>query len=495
MKTKWIDRVRRLAAGLLLGSMLLPGCRKQGPEDASRLDEETRSQREYVNTFAYSVMNVYYLWRDEVEEGMKSWLTTDEPIGKVADLRYKDAQGKDVDRWTVLTDDFAGMQGSVSGHTKSFGLDFMLFYADQSQSRIYGAVTFTYAGSPAEKAGLVRGDVFRTVGGKEMTPDNYVDLLTQSIYGGGSIQLGLTDGRTVQMTAVDMYENPVQHSCILERGDKKVGYLHFTSFTLDACEALVDVFRGLTEAGIDEMVLDLRYNGGGYVTTEELLASMLAPKAVVAAGEVLSTEVYNAFLTKEWGNEPTCFRTSFEISSGGTKKILSTEGANPDLKRLYVIVSGSSASASESLVCVLRPYMDVILIGRQTYGKYCAGALIGAENWYESVKDDLDDGMYEKALPYVDNWGIYVMYARYADCNGDTLSMPDGIVPDVEGQDNPMDGKALGDPSESLLSIALDLMDGQAPSQTRAGGRPSGLEFLPEAGLRPGFGVLVGGFH
>lgn len=484
----------RPALWVLAGLLLLPGCRKQ-PETPSGLDEKTLEQRQYVNVFAYNVMDVYYLWRNDIQAGMDTWRLSDDPVGKVAEVRYKDAQGNDIDRWTVLTDDFSGMQGSVSGHTRTFGLDYSLYYADTSRSRIYGVVTFTYAGSPAEKAGLVRGDVFRTVDGKELTPDNYQDLLSRSFYGGGSMQLGLSDGRSLAMTAVDMYENPVQHACILERAGRKIGYLHFTSFTMDACEQLVEVFRGFTEAGIDEMVLDLRYNGGGYVITEELLASMLAPKDIVAAGKVLSREVYNARLEEEWEKEPSCFRTSFELTSGTAKKNLSTEGANPDLHRLYVLVSNASASASESLVCGLRPYMEVILIGQQTYGKYCAGAMIEAGNWYDAVKDDLEDGMYGKALPLVDNWGIYVMYARYADCNGVTLSMPDGIAPDVEVQDNPLDGAALGEASESLLSVALDLMEERTPltAPTRSGGLET--ERVPGAPLRPGFGLLVGGIH
>lgn len=484
----------RLALWVLTGFLLLPGCRKQ-QGTPSALDEKTLEQWQYVNVFAYNVMDVYYLWRSDIQAGMDSWRMSDDPVGKVAAVRYKDAQGNDIDRWTVLTDDFSGMQGSVSGHIRTFGMDYSLYYSDASRSRIYGVVTFTYAGSPAEKAGLVRGDVFRTIDGKELTPDNYQDLLSRSFYGGGSMQLGLSDGRSLAMTAVDMYENPVQHACILEREGRKIGYLHFTSFTMDACEQLVEVFHGFTEAGIDEMVLDLRYNGGGYVITEELLASMLAPKEIVAAGKVLSREVYNARLEEEWENEPSCFRTSFELTSGTTEKTLSTEGANPDLRRLYVLVSNASASASESLVCGLRPYMDVILIGQQTYGKYCAGAMIGAEKWYDAVKDDLEDGMYGKALPLVGNWGIYVMYARYADCNGVTLSMPDGIAPDVEVQDNPLDGAALGEASESLLSVALDLIEGRTPltAPTRSGALET--ERVPGAPLRPGFGLLVGGIH
>jgi C-terminal processing protease CtpA/Prc len=169
---------------------------------------------------------------------------------------------------------------------------------------------------------------------------------------------------------------------------------------------------------------------------------------------------------------------------------VTTAGSNPDLPRLYVLVTDASASASESLVCCLRPYMDVILIGEQTSGKYCAGYLMKAVNWYDSVKKELEEGEYAKALPYVDNWGIYVMYSRYADCNGVTLSMPDGIAPDFEAEDDPLDGFALGDPEESMLAYALSLMEGR----TRSTETPSGPHLTPvPAGFHPRTpGLLVG---
>lgn len=168
-----------------------------------------------------------------------------------------------------------------------------------------------------------------------------------------------------------------------------------------------------------------------------------------------------------------------------------TEGANPDLPRLYVLTSGSSASASEALICELKPYMDVILIGQKTYGKFCAGVLLDAKEWYDDVKNELGKGEYEKALPYVDNWGLYVMYSRYADCNGETLSMPDGIDPDVEVDDDPEDGFDLGDPRETMLAAALDLIAGRpVAGRTRSSGA-STLQPVPDALRRPGFGLLV----
>ena len=180
----------------------------------------------------------------------------------------------------------------------------------------------------------------------------------------------------------------------------------------------------------------------------------------------------------------------FMFRKDGVLQVLSTAGANPDLPRLYVLVTESSASASESLVCGLRPYMDVILVGGRTSGKYCAGYLIAAQNWYESVKESLEEGEYEKALPYVDNWGIYVMYARYADCNGVTLSMPDGIAPDFEAEDDPLDGYALGDPGETMLATALGLIEGR----TRSSATLSGQRLTPVSeGYHPrSTGLLVG---
>ena len=169
---------------------------------------------------------------------------------------------------------------------------------------------------------------------------------------------------------------------------------------------------------------------------------------------------------------------------------MSTAGANPDLPRLYVLVTGSSASASESLVCCLRPYMDVILIGEQTSGKYCAGYLMEARNWYDAARTSLGEEEYTKALPYVDNWGIYVMYSRYADCNGVTLSMPDGIAPDYDGEDDPLDGCALGDPRETMLAFALGLIEGRTRSAETSSVPP--LSPVP-VGFHPRTpGLLVG---
>ena len=214
--TRW-----RIALGsLAVATLLLPGCRKQQmPDEWRQLDKDTRMQRQYVNMFAWNTMNTYYLWRDEVAPALEKWENWVEPIGKVAEVRYKDARGNDIDRWTMLTDDFSSLQGGVSGHTRTLGMDFQLYYVDKAQSRICAVVTYTYAGSPAETAGLGRGDVILTLDGQEMTAGNYQTLVQDVLLGGGTVKMGLKDGRSVTVTAVDMYENPVQTVRILENED------------------------------------------------------------------------------------------------------------------------------------------------------------------------------------------------------------------------------------------------------------------------------------
>ena len=491
----YLYSMKRALTGLFFLALCLvtPGCVKQTPDEYRRLDEETRTQRRYVNQFAWNVMDTYYLWRDEIASAMSAWKNWEEPIEKVAAVRYKDRAGKDIDRWTMLTDDLAAVQSGLSGHTRTLGMDFQIYYTDRTHTRVCAVVTFTYAGSPAAEAGLKRGDVILEIDGRELTPDNYQQLVREGLLGGGTVRIGLSDGRTVTLTAVDMYENPVQTACVLETaGGRKAGYLHYSSFTLESCQDLVDAFDGFVAAGIDDLVLDLRYNGGGYVIAESVLASMLAPVSAVEAGSVLSQMVYNATLSKEIKDGTTCFQTTFTFRVDGALQVVTTAGSNPDLPRLYVLTSGSSASASEALICELKPYMDVIVIGARTTGKYCAGVLVDAKEWYGEVKDGLDKGEYEKALPYVDNWGIYVMYARYADCNGRTLSMPDGIAPDVEVDDNPTEGIGLGDPNETMLAAALGLIEGRTRSADTAPApslTPVTEQFHPRT-----TGLLVGGY-
>ncbi len=441
----------------------------------------------YVNQFAYNTIGVYYLWAEDalVQNEMRNWRTDDDPAAKVLKLRYKDEKGNDIDRWTQMTDSYTSFVGAVDGVSKTYGYDFLLYATDND--KVVAVVSFIYEDSPAAKVGLKRGDAITSVNGTELTKENYVKIVNENMLAGDSCTLGLIGGGTISMNAVEMYCNPVLLVKTFDCEGKKVGYLHFTSFTQESCSELIAACDKLKAEGISELILDLRYNGGGYVFTEELLASMLAPESAVSSKSLFMTEVYNSTLTKEWTEEgKSYFSTSFKYED----KTYDTSHSNLGITKLYAIMSSGSASASEALICGLKPYMDVTIVGEQSHGKFCSGVILKASEWYETYKEVLTPSDYKYGVSKTEDWGIYVMIGRYADKDGNTLSMPSGLTPDIEVSDEPSDGYQLGDPRETMLRKALTLA-GYDFSDVPATSAMSGLSVKVEKPQRPGFGVFL----
>ena len=394
----------------------------------------------------------------------------------------------------MLTDDIDGMINSTGGVSTTYGMDFKLLWLDQSHTRVCMVVTLTYPDSPAGKAGLKRGDVIVRIGGKELTKDNYSVLLYDSFLYAKSCRLTSYSGVDYDMTAVEMYEDPVLVRKVFDVGGKKVGYLFFNSFTLASCMDLADAGRYFRSEGIDGLILDMRYNGGGFVVTETALASMLAPEAEVRAGSVFETAVYNDILSKEWGDEKTSFTEQYTYTFNGSNYTVDISDANMGIKHLYAILTEDSASASESLLVGLMPYLDVKIFGQQSSGKYCTGIMYRASNWYKDYDKSLDDKQKELGKQYSDKWGIYVMIGRYADKFGNTPCMPDGFKPDFVVEDRPTEPYQLGDEREAMLSAVLSYLRGKTPRPGVSRVAPHGPALGPEIPTeyrKPSYGAHI----
>ena len=454
MKKRYIHIMSMLAA--LAGIF---ACEPKDPE-VVELTKEEKEQRQAINIFAYNTMDTYYLWNEEIADSLATWKMLEDPIEKVKRIRYKDANGKDIDKWTVLTDDIESMKSSTGGVSTTYGMDFKLFWYDSSQTTVCMVVTLTYPDSPAEKAGLKRGDVIMKIGGKGITGDNYSELLYDGFLYAKSCTLTGIDSKEYKMTAVEMYEDPILVRKVFDVGGKKVGYLFFNSFTLAACEGLIDAAKYFRSEGIESLILDMRYNGGGYVITETVLASLLAPEAEVKAGSVFETAVYNKILAKAWGEDKANFSETYSYKSGDKEYTVDLTGANMGISHLYAILTGDSASASESLLVGLMPYMDIDIFGQQSHGKYCTGIMYSAKDWYKDYDEVLDENQKELGKNYADKWGIYIMIGRYADKNGNTPCMPDGFKPDYEVEDMPAEPYQLGDENEAMLAAVLARLRG-----------------------------------
>lgn len=422
-----------------------------------------------ADQYAIDVLGSYYLWNEEIEKDLQR-LDPDTcrmPMEVVRSIRYHEG-GKEVDKWTILTDDLESFQNSVQGLGLTYGYDLQAGRISNKPGKYFLVVSYVSNGGPARDAGLKRGDIIITLDGKAITESNIYDAFNSY-----SISLGVTgldgngsisgDVRTVSLKAVDMYEDPILVAKTFDVAGKKVGYLAYTGFDLKSSQSLPDVFRDFKSMNIDELIIDLRYNGGGYAFTENVLASMIAPQANVLAEDIFQTEVYNSILADAWKKqgEDTNTRFSTKHRFNSKSEEVDVSDANPGISKVYAIVTGGTASASEGLIVGLRPYMDVVLVGQQTYGKYCAGILLAPEDFYNS--------RYDYSL--IKDWGMYVMISKFADCNGRNESIPDGIPADIQAEDNPFDGYQLGDENETMLRAALQATGKvypQAAEPTRA---------------------------
>lgn len=458
----------------LLSSIIFCSCGdddyKYTPSDNRGQDIETVSADiQAADQFAIDALETYYLWIDE--NGMLDKVrnnlnpkTCTNPVGAVDKIRSSE------DRWTKMYEDVSVLKNDLEGIELTNG-QCVQYGTINGGDQYFLLVCYVYEGSPAEKAGIKRGDVYVTYNGMPITDSNLMDAINgsnQGSYGLAHVEMLndqpmiVEDDKEVTLSSVTMYENPVLSTEVFTVAEKKVGYLAYANFDLESCAKLIDVCKKFKAEGISELILDLRYNGGGYVATEELLASMLAPKSNVEAGDIYEKEVYNAKLTKAWGNSSTSFfKTKHAYkNSNGNEVQLSTANANIGIDKIYALVSGATASASESLIVGLKPYVDIEIIGTNTHGKFCTGVVLSPAD------------IYKKPSSLIEAWGIYVMMGSYSDKNGNNPCRPNGLKPDIEIYDTPYDGcTTLGDPEETMLKAALDIASGTTTRASSTNGR------------------------
>lgn len=428
-----------------------------------------------VNEFIWFAMNDYYYWVDEVDDlSIDKYSTYDalytflngysNPINLFDDLLYRPGE---VDRFSWIVDDYEELEASFQGISKSFGYEFGLI-AISGGNDVFGYVKYVLPDSPADEAGIMRGNLFTKVDGVQLTRDNFQTLL----FGSESYTLTLASiqentisdtDQEVSMTAVDLSENPILVSQVItDLGGPKVGYLMYNQFIDNNLyhEELNTAFGTFLSEGITDLVLDLRYNGGGSLLTSRILASMLYGNST--PDDLLGSIIYNERLTNA------LVENNVDLNISFLDKIPETNSAINQLnvERLFILTSGNTASASEFVIAGLLPYMDITLIGTQTVGKNVASVTL-----YDS-----EDFQKSASLNPNHKYAIQPIISQLANSEGFTDYI-DGFVPDipVNELDYLEEGlKPLGDPTEVLLATALDIITTD----------PARLERVPDSGLR-----------
>ncbi|WP_298247756.1 S41 family peptidase [uncultured Christiangramia sp.] len=403
-----------------------------------------------IKDFVWKGMNEIYVYKSQVPELGNSFFDTQSELNEYLmtfdspESLFNDGLTIDQDRFSFITDDYIALENSFAGVSETTGVDFRLYRFSGSDD-LFGVVRYIIPGSNAENANIERGDLFITLNGQTLNISNYRGLLEETTLTFG---LATIEDNTVSSTGEEvtidtqvLTENPILVTNVLDVNGTKVGYMLYNSFVADFDDEMNAAFADFQAAGITELILDLRYNGGGRVSSATRLASMITGQFT---GEIFAKQRWNADYQNYFlSNDPDRLFNRFTTALEGGEAINSL-----NLTRLYAIVSSSTASASELVVNGLAPYIDVVTIGDQTVGKSQASVTLYDSSNFGRTGANPDHTYAIQPLVY-------------ESVNSNDVGVPfDGITPDTEIVESISDLGVLGEASDPLLNAALNVIAG-----------------------------------
>jgi carboxyl-terminal processing protease len=380
-----------------------------------------------------------YLWYREVPDLDIQQFATAVTYFRELKTPVTTASGKLKDDFHFDTDTADWLAMSQSGVEAGYGVQWALL-EDRPPRSLF--VAYAQPGSPAAAVNLDRGAQVITIDGVDFKNGSDTKTLNDGLSPGLNekhtfvvIDRGTTTPRTVMMTATSVEIAPVQHTGTLPAPNDKVGYFLFTDHIATAEKALIDAINLLKTRGVTDLILDIRYNGGGYLAIASELAYMIAgPNAT--AGKAFERLTFN---DKHPTTDPVTGETlrpePFFSQTVGLS--VATGQALPflGLSRVFVLTSKGTCSASEAVMNGLAGIgVQVIQIGEVTCGKpYGFYPQDNCGTTYFSIQFQ---GVNEKG------------FGDYADG-----FLPGGLFPGCIVADDFT--HALGDPAEARTAAAL----------------------------------------
>jgi carboxyl-terminal processing protease len=409
-----------------------------------------------VNDWILANMKAWYFWNDKIPATSDKSLTPDKYFDSLLN-KFDATTNPTGDRFSWIQKSADELKASLSGEQTTTGMEFKLFLRESGSTDVIARVLYVQRDSPADKAGVKRGDVITSVNGTKLTTTNYSSLIfgegATKTYGFGAIEGNkiVDSAGTKSITAVVYQANPVYLDSVYTIQGKKVGYLVYNQFvpgpnntnTGAYDQQLRSVFGRFKAKGITEFVLDLRYNPGGYVSSSTVLGSLIGKGA--NSSKLFYKKEYNKTIAAEYQ------AYDKEKGTDSFNGFFYNEPNNigGSLQRVYVLTTSGSASASELLINGLRPYMDVVTLGTTSYGKNVGSITITDSKG--RIK-----------------WGMQPIVSKTYN----SLSQSDystGFVPKVEVKEySNVAWKPLGDVNDALLNEAIFQITGSRSGRVAA---------------------------
>ena len=390
-------KIRSPFSVLALGAILF-SCAKS-PKEAPEPTPGSSTENERVNTWIYDEVAKTYYWKDKMaaEGAVDKKL---DPAPYFSGILWSEDRQSGFSHIEAAAADTRGDEST--GMITDFGWLLMRWNYSNSAANVM-QVMQVVPGSPADRAGVRRGDLFSRYNGTQITAQNYMNLYNLAEVTLTRCNEDLYPIDQVTVAKGSYYDTPVLIDTVYRMGDgKNIGYLFYDRFEsargTDDDPDLRAALGRMKAKNVDELILDLRYNGGGYVDISTELATMLLP-AAYGRNDV--------FLYQEYGSQTNYRQQAIRFSGR-------VDNYRLNLNKLHVITTGNTASASEITVHGLRPYMSVTLYGEQTRGKNVGSYEISGKG---------------ENIP----WNIYPISSRIYDSRGkasDTWRTFTGFTPD-----------------------------------------------------------------
>ncbi|QIK56433.1 S41 family peptidase [Erysipelothrix sp. HDW6A] len=369
---KWADEIakekqkRKLITITVLAIVVsfFVGWQAKGLVNTPSILRGTSSEMERFEQVYDSVLSNWYFSKD-----------MEDPAKEIIDNAIKGMLERNGDIHTsyMTGEEIKQFNDSINRNFVGIGVQYM-------QVDTLNIVTDVFKNSPAEKAGIIAGDIFSKVNGESTSAGEEV---LKNILG--------EEGTVVE---IEMIRNQEPITFSIERAeisalvsgkiiDNNVAYLNISSFGRTLSEVTEEHLKDFKAAGADSLIIDLRDNGGGYLNTIQTMVKLFLEDGQIAYQEKFSDSKTTSYTVK------------------GSK------AAEYKFKNVVVLVNENSASASEVLTLALQENIGAIVVGNTTYGK----------------------GTVQNQVEFKDSSSLKVTIAEWLGPNGDSINGV-GIKPD-----------------------------------------------------------------